>query len=248
MKQNKDINLFGDYMNREKIKKFIKEIRKKSGLTQEKFAEKYGVTYQSVSKWESGKSIPNIVILRQMCEEYKQDFGYLLNDSDHQKKQWPFFKIAIVIIIVMGICLLLFLSKNNSDFKFKKLSTICENFDLDGSIAYNGSKTSIYISNISYYDTTDEKEYKEIECSLYEIDDETKTKISSFEYKGEETISLAGFLKKVDFNIEHHSTACKMYQENGMNLEIRATNTSNQTIFYNIPLKLEENCNEYDLN
>ena len=41
-------------MNQEKIAKFIKDVRLKSNLSQEKFGEKYGVTYQAVSKWERG--------------------------------------------------------------------------------------------------------------------------------------------------------------------------------------------------
>ena len=43
-------------MNQDKIGKFIKEARIKDKLSQEKFGEKYGVTYQAVSKWENGVS------------------------------------------------------------------------------------------------------------------------------------------------------------------------------------------------
>ena len=43
------------HMNSEKIGKFIKSIRQKEGISQQKFANKYGVTYQAVSKWETGK-------------------------------------------------------------------------------------------------------------------------------------------------------------------------------------------------
>ena len=35
-----------------------------------------------------------------------------------------------------------------------------------------------------------------------------------------------------------------MYKENGMYLEIKATNINDQTILYKIPLELEETCNE----
>ena len=44
-------------MNPERIGQMIKEIRKKNHLTQKQFADKYGVTYQAVSKWENGKNI-----------------------------------------------------------------------------------------------------------------------------------------------------------------------------------------------
>ena len=34
--------------------------RKKSGMSQEQFADRLGITRQSVSKWEAGSSIPEI--------------------------------------------------------------------------------------------------------------------------------------------------------------------------------------------
>ena len=39
------------HMNQEKIGKYIRKIRKDNNLSQEKFAEKLGVTFQAVSKW-----------------------------------------------------------------------------------------------------------------------------------------------------------------------------------------------------
>ena len=47
-------------MDEEKVSKLIKESRKKLNLTQEKFAQKYNVTPQAVSKWENGDTEPNL--------------------------------------------------------------------------------------------------------------------------------------------------------------------------------------------
>ena len=41
----------------------LKELRKKTGLTQSNFAEKVGAHYQTVSKWERGISIPDLSML-----------------------------------------------------------------------------------------------------------------------------------------------------------------------------------------
>ena len=54
-------------MNQEKIGSLIKKIRKENNLTQQDFAKKYGVTYQAVSKWENGKNIPDIALLKEIC-------------------------------------------------------------------------------------------------------------------------------------------------------------------------------------
>ena len=41
----------------------IKELRKRKNITQEKLAEYLGITYQTVSKWENGTSLPSISLL-----------------------------------------------------------------------------------------------------------------------------------------------------------------------------------------
>ncbi len=236
-------------MNQEHIGKIIKDIRKKEGLTQEKFAEKYGVTYQAVSKWENGKNIPDIIILKEICLEYHLDLNDLLDGGktlNNQKKKIPKKKVfvLVVVVILIGIIMGFFLLRKDEDnFQFKTISTTCDNFNLYGSIAYNDNKTSIYISNITYCGEVNENRYKKLECTLYESVGDTKTIVSSYSYE-DEPILLDEFLKKVNFNIEHYSKNCNMHQENSLFLEIEATDENNQMNVYKIPLKQEEICAE----
>ena len=53
-------------MDQEKIGKLIKKIRIEGKYSQKEFADKYGVTPQAVSKWENGKNIPDIAILKEI--------------------------------------------------------------------------------------------------------------------------------------------------------------------------------------
>ena len=55
-------------MNYEKTGKLIQELRKEKGLTQMSLAEKLGVTDRAVSKWERGKSFPDVSMLRPLAE------------------------------------------------------------------------------------------------------------------------------------------------------------------------------------
>lgn len=54
-------------MNQEKIGKFIASCRKECGFTQASLAEKLGITDRAVSKWETGKSIPDASIMLELC-------------------------------------------------------------------------------------------------------------------------------------------------------------------------------------
>ena len=62
-----------------RIGNLIKELRIKSNLTQNEFANKYGVTYQAVSKWENGKNIPDISVLKLICEDYNISLDSILD-------------------------------------------------------------------------------------------------------------------------------------------------------------------------
>ena len=229
-------------MNQDKISKVIKNIRKSKGLTQSQFAEKYNVTYQAVSKWENGKSMPDIAILKEICQENNINLDDLLEGKNIKRKNKILLIGAIAAFLSIIIISLILFGRNKNDFEFKTLSTSCDDFRLYGSIAYNDNKTSIYISNITYCGGNDESKYKSIECTLYEIDNNTKKKVSSYNYQNKESITLEQFLKNVNFNIDHYSKNCRIYKENGLNLEIEATDENSQTTIYKIPLIMEENC------
>ena len=46
----------------------ITNLRKKEGWSQEEFAERMGVSRQSISKWEGGRSTPDMNKILQMSE------------------------------------------------------------------------------------------------------------------------------------------------------------------------------------
>ena len=54
-------------MDQLKIGKFIAECRKKKNLTQMQLAEKLNITDRAVSKWETGKSLPDSSIMLELC-------------------------------------------------------------------------------------------------------------------------------------------------------------------------------------
>ncbi len=55
-------------MNQEKVGKFISSCRKDKGLTQMQLAEKLNISNRAVSKWETGKSLPDASNMLELCE------------------------------------------------------------------------------------------------------------------------------------------------------------------------------------
>ena len=54
-------------MDQVKIGKFIAEKRKENDLTQVQLAERLGITDRAVSKWETGRSLPDASIMLELC-------------------------------------------------------------------------------------------------------------------------------------------------------------------------------------
>ena len=54
-------------MDQNKIGKFIAACRKEQGMTQANLAEKLGISDRAVSKWETGKSMPDSGIMLELC-------------------------------------------------------------------------------------------------------------------------------------------------------------------------------------
>ena len=65
-------------MDQIKIGKFIAECRRSVSLTQMQLAEKLSVTDRAVSKWETGKSLPDSSIMLELCDILKITVNDLL--------------------------------------------------------------------------------------------------------------------------------------------------------------------------
>lgn len=60
----------------------IKKLRTEKGLTQKDLADQLHVTFQTVSKWESGTNEPDIATLKELSKFFGCSFDFLLNDDE----------------------------------------------------------------------------------------------------------------------------------------------------------------------
>jgi len=64
------------------IARLIREIRERTGLSQEKFAARLGVTFPTVSRWEHGRAKPSPLALKQIENMLRE-----LGDKGHDLAQ-----------------------------------------------------------------------------------------------------------------------------------------------------------------
>lgn len=65
----------------------IKHYRKQAGLSQEKMAEKIGVSRQAITKWENGTGTPDIANLMAIADLFQISVDELLSNEKSEKKQ-----------------------------------------------------------------------------------------------------------------------------------------------------------------
>ena len=71
-----------DDMDQIKIGKFIAERRRAVGLTQAQLAEKLNITDRAVSKWETGRAMPDSSLMLDLCGVLKITVNDLLNGEE----------------------------------------------------------------------------------------------------------------------------------------------------------------------
>ena len=66
-------------MDNIKIGKYIKTLRKNKNMTQKELADELCVSFQAVSKWEIGETLPDTSLLLKLCDTLDTSVDKLLN-------------------------------------------------------------------------------------------------------------------------------------------------------------------------
>lgn len=116
-------------MNQEKIGKFIAKCRKEKSFTQSELADKLNISNKAISKWETGRGMPDASIMLELCAylgitvnellsgekleegEYKEKANEniinIAKESEKNKKVKNKIIIVLTIIIIFSILLLI---------------------------------------------------------------------------------------------------------------------------------------------
>ena len=73
-------------LDREKVGRAISEQRKIKGMTQKQLADLLNVSYQAVSRWEQGISLPSVDMIYDIAQELETTVDFLLNGFSEERK------------------------------------------------------------------------------------------------------------------------------------------------------------------
>ena len=142
---------------------------------------------------------------------------------------------------------MVFFQRDDESFTFSSL--ICDNdsFSINGVIAYDDAKKSVYISNIHYCDETlEEPKAQAVECILYEVVNDEEVEIARYgslsDVKDNDYISK--YLSNIEFNIDDYTCGCNSDTCNNLHIRINALNEQNEVITYEIPLSVNHTCSD----
>ena len=167
-------------MNQEKIGKFIAKCRRDKKLTQSELAEKLNISNKAISKWETGRGMPDASIMLELCEylgitvnellsgekleegEYKEKANEniinIAKESEKNKKVKNKIIIVLTIIIIFSILLLItnIIYRNfEVTLEYDNRLIKCEKNNEDIICSFNGiSLVTLYSEYINIDDET----------------------------------------------------------------------------------------------
>jgi transcriptional regulator with XRE-family HTH domain len=72
-------------MDIKRLPKLLKQRRQLSGLTQAEVANKLHVSRQAISNWETGRHLPDLILVNQLANIYDSSVDELINDDSNTK-------------------------------------------------------------------------------------------------------------------------------------------------------------------
>ena len=96
-------------MNQEKVGKFIAQKRKEKNLKQEELGAILGVSSKTISRWETGRNMPDLAMFKPLCELLDVNLNDLFRGEAAPAENIPKDNHKKIIIVIFSIMFLLIL-------------------------------------------------------------------------------------------------------------------------------------------
>ena len=172
----------------ENFGEYIKNARKKKGISQSELSSILNVSRQSISSWERNSSVPDVMILKDLAEKLDLNYENLVNIISGEMKVKKNKKIIIAIIItliILMITVFLVIIANRNKFHLYQITSHESNININGGVLALSRNTNFLVIG--------EIEFPNIDKTLDETDE---IKIYQKE-NNEERLIVKTFYKKI---------------------------------------------------
>lgn len=157
---------------------FIADLRKSKGMTQSELGELVGAGDKTISKWERGINVPDVIMLSNLAKIFDVSIHEILNGKRDEKlnpkivklyenKKIRYSVLAVSIVFLISFIILLMYFCNNFDrFKIYRFDSKSDEYELTGNIYQVGRHYELIIDDFDVYD---KEKYKDFEVFEYKV-------------------------------------------------------------------------------
>ena len=106
-------------MENENLSKLLITYRKEKNLTQKELGDMLGVSHKTISKWECGNGLPDVLLLNKLSQVLGISVDDLLKGKrkkENNRKKYMLY-ITIVLILIFTVIIIIKYKKDNSSFQ-----------------------------------------------------------------------------------------------------------------------------------
>lgn len=143
---------------------FIASLRKERGLTQSELAAMVGVGDKSVSKWERGINVPDVLVLKSLAKIFNVSVCEILDGERKEKLDPEIVKIyenkyirysvigVLIIFSISFLALLIYFCNNYDKSRVYRFKGENDNYSISGNIFLVGNERKLIIDDFKIYD------------------------------------------------------------------------------------------------
>lgn len=157
---------------------FIAGLRKERGMTQQELASLVGIGDKTISKWERGINVPDVIMLKKIADIFDVDISEILNGERNAKISPKIVKMyenktiryttfcCIGLFFAILFALLIYFCNNFDKFKVYRFKGSGENYELTGNIYQVSNKYKMVVDDFYVYDTS---KYDKLKIDTYKV-------------------------------------------------------------------------------
>lgn len=145
---------------------FIAQLRSERGMTQDDLGKLIGSSDKTVSKWERGQNVPDVLTIKKIADAFDVTITEIINGErnaqvsprfirmyENKKLRYAFFT-AIGIFILFFLALLMYFCNNFDKFKIYRFKGEGKNYELTGNIYQASKEYKLVVDDFLVYDTS----------------------------------------------------------------------------------------------